>query len=98
VKFLLGTNIISERRKRVRAHPNVARWVARTAVEEIGTSVAVLAEIRRGIELKRRSDPDRAKSLDRWFAHMRTQLGDRVPSTNPSQKLGRYWEFPIPCP
>ena len=78
MKFLLDTNIISEICKRDRAHPNVVRWVARTAVEEIGTSVLVLAEIRRGIELKRRSDPQQAKSLDRWFSQMRTRLGDRV--------------------
>jgi predicted nucleic acid-binding protein len=38
VKFLLDTNVISEIRKRDRADPNVARWVARTPVEEIGTS------------------------------------------------------------
>jgi hypothetical protein len=78
VKFLLDTNIISEIRKRERAHPNVSRWVAQTPVEEIGTSVMVLAEIRRGIELKRRNDPDQAKSLDQWFALMRARLGDRV--------------------
>jgi len=78
VKFLLDTNVISEIRKRDRAHPNVSRWVARTPAEEIGTSVIVLAEIRRGIELKRRRDPDQAKALDRWFTHMRTRLGDRV--------------------
>jgi predicted nucleic acid-binding protein len=78
LKFLLDTNVISEIRKRERAHPNVVRWVARTAVEEIGTSVLVLAEIRRGIELKRRSDPQQAKSLDRWFSQMRMRLGERV--------------------
>jgi predicted nucleic acid-binding protein len=78
VKFLLDTNIISEIRKRERAHPNVANWVARTPVEDIATSVLVLAEIRRGIELKRRSDPDQARSLDRWFSQMRTRLGERV--------------------
>jgi len=78
VKFLLDTSVISEIRKRDRAHPNVGRWVARTPVEEIGTSVLVLAEIRRGIELKRRTHPDQAKALDRWFAQMRKMLGDRV--------------------
>lgn len=78
MKFLLDTNVISEIRKRDRADPNVARWVARTPVEEIGTSVVVLAEIRRGIELKRRRDPQQAKALDRWFAQMRIRLGDRV--------------------
>lgn len=78
VRFLLDTNIISEIRKRDRADPNVARWVARTPVTEIGTSVIVLAEIRRGIELKRRSDPDQATSLELWFAQMRSRLADRV--------------------
>ena len=78
MKFLLDTNVISEIRKRERAHPSVSRWVARTAAEEIGTSVMVLAEIRHGIELKRRSDPAQAKSLDQWYALMRARLGDRV--------------------
>jgi predicted nucleic acid-binding protein len=78
VKFLLDTNVISEIRKRDRAHPNVARWVARTPIEDIGTSVIVLAEIRRGIELKRRSDLEQAGLLDRWFSQMRARLQDRV--------------------
>jgi predicted nucleic acid-binding protein len=78
VKFLLDTNIISEIRKRDRAHPNVARWVNSTPVEEIGTSVIVLAEVRHGIELKRGRDPQQAASLDRWFLQMRTKLGERV--------------------
>ena len=78
LKFLLDTNIISEIRKRERAHPGVASWVAQTPVKEIGTSVVALAEIRRGIELKRRHDPEQAAALDRWFAQMRTRLGDRV--------------------
>jgi predicted nucleic acid-binding protein len=38
----------------------------------------VLAEIRRGIELKRRSDPRQAEAQDRWFAQMRGRLVDRV--------------------
>ncbi len=78
MKFLLDTSVISEIRKRDRAHPNVAHWVTRTPAEEIGTSVIVLAEIRRGIELKRRTHPDQAKALDRWFAQMRKMLADRV--------------------
>jgi predicted nucleic acid-binding protein len=78
VKYLLDTNVISEIRKRDRAHPNVVRWVTRIPVEQIGTSVLVLAEIRHGIELKRRNDPEQAKSLDRWFSQMRTRLRERV--------------------
>jgi predicted nucleic acid-binding protein len=78
MRFLLDTGVISELRKGDRAHPNVARWVRRTPAEEIGTSVIVLGEIRRGIELKRRTHPDAAKALDRWFARMRKGLADRV--------------------
>jgi predicted nucleic acid-binding protein len=78
LKFLLDTNIVSEIRKRDRAHPNVAKWVRATAVSDMGTSVLVLAEIRRGIELKRRKDPRQAASLDQWFAQMRSRLGGRV--------------------
>jgi hypothetical protein len=65
-------------RKRDRAHPSVADWVARTPVKEMGTSVVILAETRRGIELRRRHDTEQAASSDRWFAQMLTRLGDRV--------------------
>ena len=78
MRFLLDTNVISEIRKRGRADPNVARWVAGTPARDIGTSVIVLGEIRRGIELKRRSDPAQGSALDSWFATMRNQLEDRV--------------------
>jgi predicted nucleic acid-binding protein len=99
VKFLLDTNIISEIRKRDRAHPNVVRWVARTAVEDVGTSVLVLAEIRRGIELKRRSDPERAKSLDRWFSQMRAGLRGRVlPIDEPIAEAWALLGIPNPLP
>jgi predicted nucleic acid-binding protein len=99
VKFLLDTNVISEIRKRDRAHPNFVRWVASTAAEEIATSVLVLAEIRRGIELKRRSDSEQAKSLDRWFSQMRTGLGDRVlPIDEPVAQAWALLGIPNPLP
>ena len=99
MKFLLDTNVISEIRKRERAHPNVARWVARTPVEEIGTSVLVLAEIRHGIELKRRSDPGQARSLDRWFAQMRSRLAARVlPVDEPIAETWALLGIPDPLP
>jgi len=99
VKFLLDTNVISEIRKRDRAHPNVVHWVTRTPVEDIGTSVLVLAEIRHGIELKRRSDPEQAKSLDRWFSRMLTGLGERVrPIDEPVAEAWALLGIPNPLP
>ena len=99
MKFLLDTNVISEIRKGERADSNVTRWVVRTPVEEIGTSVIVLAEIRRGIELKRRRDPEQAKSLDRWFAQMRARLGDRIlPVDEPIADAWALLGIPDPLP
>lgn len=99
MKFLLDINIISEMRKRERADANVARWSVRTPVEEMGTSVIVLAEIRRGIELKRRRDPAQAKSLDQWFARMRARLGERVlPVDEPIADAWALLGIPNPLP
>ncbi|MFM8745662.1 MAG: type II toxin-antitoxin system VapC family toxin [Aestuariivirga sp.] len=99
MKFLLDTNVISEIRKRERAHPNVAKWVAQTPVKDIGTSVVVLAEIRRGIELKRRRDPEQAERLDPWFTQMRTRLGDRVlPIDEPIAEAWAYLGVPDQLP
>ncbi|TCU67418.1 hypothetical protein EDE08_11036 [Bradyrhizobium sp. R2.2-H] len=99
MKFLVDTNVISEIRKRERADPNVIRWVNQTPASDIGTSVLVLAEIRRGIELKRRSDPLQAKSLDRWFSQMRTRLAERVLPID--ETVAETWAFlgiPNPLP
>ena len=99
MKFLLDTNVISEIRKRDRAHPNVSQWVAVTPVKEIGTSLVVLAEIRRGIELKRRNDLNQAEALDRWLAQMRTRLGDRVlPVDEPIAETWAMMSVPSPLP
>jgi len=76
-----------------------ALWVHRTPVREIGTSVVVLAEIRRGIELKRRNDVEQAEGLDRWFWRMRTRLGDRVlPVDEPIAEAWARLSVPDPLP
>lgn len=99
MKFLIDTNIVSEMRKRARAHPRVAAWMAKTPAADIGTSVVVLAEIRRGIELKRRADPDQAEALDRWFAQMRIRLGDRVlPIDESVAEAWAHLSIPDPLP
>ena len=99
LKFLVDTNVISEIRKGSRADQNVARWVMQTPIDEIGTSVLVLAEIRHGIELKRRRDPKQARDLDRWYARMRLGLGDRVLGVDES--IAEVWAnlgVPNPLP
>lgn len=99
MKYLLDTNVISEIRKGSRAHANVARWVAHTPAREMGTSVLVLGEILRGIELKRRGDREQAAALDRWFVQMRTRLGDRIlPVDEPIAEAWALMSVPHPPP
>jgi predicted nucleic acid-binding protein len=78
VKVLVDTNVISELRKGDRADPRVAAWARGLGPEDVATSVIVLAEIRRGIELKRLRDPRQADALDAWFDRLRDGLGPRV--------------------
>jgi predicted nucleic acid-binding protein len=97
--FLLDTNVISELRKGQRAHPQLLRWAAVTAAADLFTSVLVLAEIRRGIELKRRTDPTQAADLDHWFANARQRLGARVlPVDEPVAETWARLSVPDPLP
>jgi len=65
----------------------------------MGTSVVVLAEIRRGIELKRRHDAAQAAAMDRWFARMRTRLAARVlPIDEPIAEAWALLSVPDPLP
>lgn len=99
MSFLLDTNVISEIRKGGRADPKVANWVLATNAASIFTSVVVLAEIRRGIELKRRRDENQADALDRWYATMRAGLEDRVlPVTEPIAETWAGFSVPDPLP
>lgn len=99
MSFLLDTNVISEIRKGERAHPAVTRWVLQTDVASLFTSIVVLAEIRRGIELKRRHDAMQATVLDRWYATMRAGLEDRVlPVTEPIAEAWARLSVPDPLP
>ena len=99
MRFLVDTNIIPELRKRDRAHRNVVRWISDTPASEIGTSVVVLAEIRRGVELKRRGDPKQGQALGRWFQQMRERLGARVlPIDEPIAEEWARLSVPDPLP
>ena len=76
--FLIDTNIISEVRKGPRCDPNVATWYAALEDTEIFLSVLVLGEIRKGVELARRSDPRKADELGRWLQRVEQDFSDRV--------------------
>lgn len=99
MKYLLDTNVISELRKGRRAHPNVLRWADAVEARDLGTSVLVLAEIRRGVEVKRLRDPHQAEQLDRWLEKARGNLEDRILSID--EEIADFWarlNAPDPLP
>lgn len=69
---------MSELRKGHRADPAVRGWVAGVPDGDLFTSVLVLGEIRRGIELIRRRDVPSALALEQWLARLSESFSDRV--------------------
>lgn len=75
---LVDTNVLSELRKGLRADPGVREWFAGTTETSLYTSVLVLGEIRRGIELIRRRDTAGAVALEQWLLRLTETFGNRV--------------------
>lgn len=76
--YLIDTNIISEVRKGARCDAHVSAWYASIADEDLFLSTLVLGEIRKGIELARRRDADKAAALERWLREVESAFGARV--------------------
>lgn len=78
MSFLIDTNIISEVRKGARCNRGVATWWAEVAEGDLWLSALILGEIRKGIELARRRDPDKASVLEAWLGEVVSGFGDRL--------------------
>jgi predicted nucleic acid-binding protein len=78
VSYLIDTNIISEVRKGDRCDVHVSAWYASISDGDIFLSTLVLGEIRKGIELARPSDPDKAATLERWLRQVEAMFDGRV--------------------
>ncbi len=78
MSFLIDTNIISEIRKGDRCDAAVAAWWAGVADDDLWLSAMVLGEIRKGVELARRRDPQKAAVLEAWLSDVVSGFGDRV--------------------
>lgn len=78
MSFLIDTNIISEIRKGARCNPGVARWWAEVTEGDLWLSTLILGEIRKGVELARRRDPDKASVLEAWLGEVVSGLSDRL--------------------
>ena len=78
MSFLIDTNIISEVRKGDRCDATVATWWSGVAEDDLWLSALVLGEIRKGVELARRRDPQKAAVLETWLSDVVSGFGDRV--------------------
>jgi predicted nucleic acid-binding protein len=87
--YLLDTNILSEVRKGVRANASVAVWFDGLENESIFISVLAIGEIRRGIELARKKDPAKAKTLDGWLSGLVRYYGSRILAVD--ERIAERW-------
>ncbi len=78
MSFLIDTNIVSEIRKGSHCDPAVAAWWAGVAEDDLRVSVLVLGEIRKGVELARQRDPQKARALETWLKDLVSDFGDRI--------------------
>ena len=76
--WLIDTNVLSELRKGDRADTGVRRWFDDAEDSDLYTSVLVVGEIRRGVELIRGRDPVAAQALEGWLVRTVETFEDRV--------------------
>lgn len=78
MNYLLDTNVLSELRKARRCDSGLASWASAQASRDLFTSVLVIGEIRKGIELRRRTDSSQANVLDRWLVSVLNAFQGRI--------------------
>ena len=76
-RYLLDTNVISETRKS-RADSGVIAFLSAADAAGLFLSVLTLAELRKGVAAKRRTDPVAADQLGVWVDGIETTFADRV--------------------
>lgn len=86
--ILLDTVVLSEIRK-IRPSAKVVKWLEQQQDSDLFISVVSLGEIERGIEKKRKTEPEFAQELTRWLEDLLRLYGDRIlPVTAP---VARKW-------
>ena len=86
--ILLDTVVLSELRKS-RPSSKVIQWVQQHQDNDFFISVVSLGEIERGIEKKRKSEPEFAQELTHWLENLQRLYGDRILPITPN--IARKW-------
>jgi predicted nucleic acid-binding protein len=90
--YLIDTNVISEARKKSKAHPGVLQFFQHAADDqmELYISVITVGELRRGASLIRhRGDVHQADQLEKWLETLLTQYGGHVLDVN--SDIAQLW-------
>lgn len=77
LRYLLDTNVLSETRRK-QADPKVMAFLDAADADSLFISVLTIGELRKGIAIKRRADPDAARSLAAWVDGMEQSFADRI--------------------
>jgi predicted nucleic acid-binding protein len=89
LSYLLDTNVISEVRKGARCTASVAAWWSKVNEDDLWLSALVIGEIRRGIELARKRDPQKATALETWLQDVVAGFDDRILTVD--TKVAEEW-------
>lgn len=76
-QFLLDTNVLSETRRR-QPDQRVIDFLSTAEPSALYLSVLTVGELRKGVALKRRSDPDTARKLGHWVDGLEYSFADRI--------------------
>ncbi len=89
MNYLIDTNVLSELRKRERAHPLVVDWFQKRKPQEVFLSVLTLGELRRGVERLYRRDPKTAHIIGTWLEQIPDRFQDRI--LHVDQAVAEQW-------
>ncbi|PAL26045.1 hypothetical protein B9K05_07920 [Acetobacter syzygii] len=79
MRYLLDTNVLSETRRK-RADPKVTAFLKTADAGSLFISVLTIGELRKGISIKGRTDPDAAGQLAAWVDGIEQSFADRIVS------------------
>jgi len=90
--YLVDTNVISEVRKKSKAHSGVKKFFRQAIASEakIFISVITIGELRRGVEIIRyRGDVRQADRLEKWLTALLADYRDHILDIN--QDIAQLW-------
>ncbi len=97
-EYLLDTNVLSETRRK-KADERVMAFLARAEPTALYISVLTLGELRKGVALKRRTDPDAAQKLSSWVDGLEFSFADRIlPIDAATARHWGDWSAELPRP